>query len=91
MTPLVLSDAAIHCMLWGTNGLIRRNGGDLRWSGGRLKRWVLLIESLRALIGPVLYINLFVFLQLNQTNIGSGAFRGPAHIFHGFEDSKTSW
>lgn len=78
-------------MLWGTNGLIRRNGGDLRWSGGRLKICVLLIESLRALIGPVLYINLFVFLQLNQMNIGSGAFRGPAHIFHGFEDSKTSW
>lgn len=60
-------------------------------AAGRLKRCVLLIEGLRALIGLVLYINLFVFQKLNQMNIGSGTFRGPAHIFHGFEDSKTSW
>lgn len=34
MTPMLLLDAAIHCTFWGTNGLIRRNGVILRWSGG---------------------------------------------------------
>ena len=45
MTPLVLLDAAIHCMLWGTNGLIRRNGVICGGpAAGRLKGCVLLVD-----------------------------------------------
>lgn len=46
MTTMVLLDAAIHCTLWGTNGMIRRNGVIFCGgpAAGRLKRWVLLVD-----------------------------------------------